>query len=77
MVAGVFGGMAMAQNQYSSFGHGAQGFGKYYFGAFADQAIGNLTTEALLPPGPPGENIENNRCSGLKVKSFAGTEYPN
>jgi hypothetical protein len=42
LVAGVFAGVAMAQDQYSSFGPGAQGFGKYYGGAFADQAIGNI-----------------------------------
>ncbi|HVN21293.1 MAG TPA: hypothetical protein VMU05_21075 [Dongiaceae bacterium] len=49
LVAGVFAGLSMAQNQYRSFGHGAEGFGKYYGGAFADQAIGNTMTEALLP----------------------------
>jgi len=49
LVAGVFAGSSMAQRQYTSFGQGAQGFGKYYAGAFADQAIGNMMTEALLP----------------------------
>jgi hypothetical protein len=49
LVAGVFAGSAMAQHQYPSFGQGAAGFGKYYGGAFADQAIGNVMTEALLP----------------------------
>ncbi len=49
LVAGIFAGSSMAQNQYPSFGHGAAGFGKYYGGAFADQAIGNMMTEALLP----------------------------
>jgi len=49
LVAGVFAGVAMAQRQYSSFGQGAQGFGKYYGGAFADQAIGNIMTEGLFP----------------------------
>jgi hypothetical protein len=37
LVAGVFAGLGMAQRQYASFGQGAQGFGKYYGGAFADQ----------------------------------------
>jgi hypothetical protein len=36
--AGIFAGLSMVQKQYSSFGTGAQGFGKYYGGAFADQA---------------------------------------
>jgi len=49
LVAGIFAGVAMAQRQYSSFGPGAQGFGKYYGGAFADQAIGNIMTEGLFP----------------------------
>ncbi len=49
LVAGVFAGMNMAQDQYKSFGQGAEGFGKYYGGAFADQAIGNMMTEALFP----------------------------
>jgi hypothetical protein len=49
LVAGVFAGSSMAQRQYPSFGQGAAGFGKYYGGAFADQAIGNIMTEAFLP----------------------------
>jgi hypothetical protein len=49
LVAGVFAGVNMAQRQYPSFGNGAEGFGKYYGGAFADQAIGNMMTEAVLP----------------------------
>jgi hypothetical protein len=49
LVAGIFAGVAMVQRQYSSFGPGAQGFGKYYGGAFADQAIGNIMTEGLFP----------------------------
>jgi hypothetical protein len=49
LVAGVFAGLGMAQRQYAGFGQGAQGFGKYYGGAFADQAIGNIMTEGLFP----------------------------
>jgi hypothetical protein len=49
LVAGIFAGVAMAQRQYGSFGSGAQGFGKYYGGAFADQAIGNIMSEGLFP----------------------------
>jgi hypothetical protein len=49
LVAGVFAGSSMAQDQYRSFGQGAKGFSKYYGGAFADQAIGNLMTEAIFP----------------------------
>jgi hypothetical protein len=49
LVAGVFAGIGMAQDQYPSFGQGAQGFAKYYGGAFADQAIGNFMTEGFFP----------------------------
>jgi len=49
LVAGIFAGLSMVQKQYSSFGTGAPGFGKYYGGAFADQAIGNIMTEGLFP----------------------------
>lgn len=49
LVAGAFAGISMAQNQYGSFGQGAQGYAKYYGGAFADQAIGNTMTEELFP----------------------------
>jgi len=49
LVAGIFAGLSMVQKQYNSFGTGAQGFGKYYGGAFADQAIGNIMTEGLFP----------------------------
>jgi hypothetical protein len=49
LVAGIFAGMSRLQNQYPSFGTGALGFAKYYGGAFADQAIGNIMTEGLFP----------------------------
>jgi hypothetical protein len=49
LVAGIFAGISMAQRQYPSFGTGAQGLGKYYGGALADQAIGNIMTEGLFP----------------------------
>ena len=49
LVAGFFGGISMAQDQYRSFGQGASGFGKYYGTAFADLAVGNAMTEAIVP----------------------------
>ena len=48
LVAGIFASNSMARKQYA-FGQGAQGFAKYYGGAFADQAIGNMITEAIFP----------------------------
>jgi hypothetical protein len=49
LVAGFLAGLADAQNQYRDFGDGAAAFGKYYAAAFADQAIGNMMTEAVFP----------------------------
>jgi hypothetical protein len=49
LVTGVLAGLSMAERQHSTFGNGPGGYGKYFAGAFADQAIGNLMTEALLP----------------------------
>jgi len=49
LVAGVFAGIAEATVQYPDFGDGAAAFGKYYAGAFADQAIGNMMTESIFP----------------------------
>jgi hypothetical protein len=51
LVAGVFASLAEAQNQYRGFGDGAAAAGKYYAAAFADQAIGNMMTEAIFPIG--------------------------
>jgi hypothetical protein len=49
LVTGVLAGLSMAERQHSTFGNGPAGYGKYYGGAFADQAIGDLMTEALFP----------------------------
>ena len=49
LVAAIFAGTAMAQRQYPAFGNGPEAVAKYYGGAFADQSIGNLLTEAVLP----------------------------
>jgi len=49
LIAGVVAGINMGQSQYPSLGEGAEGYAKYFGGAFADQAIGNFMTEAVLP----------------------------
>jgi hypothetical protein len=49
LVVGSFAGISIVQKQHSSFGTGAQGFGKHYGGVFADQAIGSIMTEGLFP----------------------------
>jgi hypothetical protein len=63
LVAGVFAGSAMVQHQYPSFGQGAAGFGKYYGGAFADQTIGNMMTEAVLPIKMLATSLRERRIS--------------
>jgi len=45
MIAGV----SQANKSYPEFGQGAKGFGRYYWHAVADQAVGNYLTEAIVP----------------------------
>jgi hypothetical protein len=47
--AGMIAGASQANNSYPEFGHGAKGFGRYYWHAVADQAVGNYMTEAIVP----------------------------
>lgn len=47
--AAFYGGIAQWQNDYSGYGQGAQGYGKRFAAAYADQAIGNYLTEAIFP----------------------------
>ncbi len=49
LLAGMYAGVEQAENQYPSFGQEQQGYAKRYGGAFADLAIGNYLTEAILP----------------------------
>ena len=49
LVAGALAGLADAQNQYRDYGDGAAALGKYFAAAFADQAVGNMMTEAVFP----------------------------
>ncbi|HWY53137.1 MAG TPA: hypothetical protein VNZ03_01665 [Terriglobales bacterium] len=49
LVAGVLAGLADAQNSYREYGDGAESLGKYFAASFADQAIGNMMTEAVFP----------------------------
>jgi hypothetical protein len=49
LVAGALAGLADAQNQYRDYGDGAAALGKYFAASFADQAIGNMMTEAVFP----------------------------
>ena len=49
ILAGALAGVAQAQNSYPEFHQGAAGYGRYYWHAFADQAVGNYMTEAIVP----------------------------
>jgi len=47
--AGLQAGQSMALNSYPELHHGAAGYGRYYWRAFADQASGSFFTEAVVP----------------------------
>ena len=47
--AGIIAGSSQAHSSYPEFGQGAKGFGRYYWHAVADQAVGNYFTEAIVP----------------------------
>ena len=47
--AGILAGVSQANRSYPEFGQGARGFGRYYWHAVADQAVGNYMTEAIVP----------------------------
>ncbi len=49
IVAGMLAGSAQAKNSTPEFGQGGRGFGRYYWHSFADQAVGNYFTEAIVP----------------------------
>ncbi|NNN04331.1 MAG: hypothetical protein HKL90_00375 [Elusimicrobia bacterium] len=48
-VAGIFAGVAQAENQYPSWGRGVDGFEKRYFAALSDQTMSNLMSEGVFP----------------------------
>lgn len=49
LLAGILAGVGQAKDATPEFGQGAAGFGRYYWHSFADQALGNYLTEALVP----------------------------
>jgi hypothetical protein len=46
---GIIAGVSQANKSYPEFGQGAKGYGRYYWHAVADQAVGNYLTEAIVP----------------------------
>lgn len=49
ILAGMLAGTGQAKNSYPEFRQGAAGYGRYYWHSFADQAVGNYLTEAIVP----------------------------
>lgn len=49
VTAGLLAGVADAKKSTPEFGHGGAAFGRYYWHAVADQAVGNYMTEAFFP----------------------------
>jgi hypothetical protein len=49
LLAGIVAGWSQARNSTPAFQHGAAAYGRYYWHSFADQALGNYLTEAILP----------------------------
>jgi hypothetical protein len=49
LLAGAFAGLYQWQDENPSFGQGAKGYAKRIASSYADQAIGNMMTEAVLP----------------------------
>ena len=49
LMAGILAGTGQAKNSVPEFRQGAAGFGRYYWHSFADQAVGNYMTEAIVP----------------------------
>ena len=47
--AGMIAGASQANKSYPEFGQGGKGFGRYYWHAVADQAVGNYFTEGIVP----------------------------
>src|SRR6267378_5987313 len=49
VTAGILAGVSQAKKSYPEFGQGGKGYGRYYWDAVADQAVGNYLTEAIVP----------------------------
>jgi hypothetical protein len=49
ILAGALAGIGQAKNSTPEFHQGAAGYGRYYWHSFADQAVGNYFTEAIVP----------------------------
>ena len=48
-IGGLFAGIYQLENQNPSFGQGVKGYAHRYVTSFADQSIGNMMTEGVMP----------------------------
>lgn len=48
-LAGIVAGIGQTRNSLPEFHQGAAAYGRYYWHSFADQAVGNYLTEAIVP----------------------------
>lgn len=49
VTAAMLAGISQAKKSSHEFGQGSKGYGRYYWHAMADQAVGNYLTEAMVP----------------------------
>jgi hypothetical protein len=49
IIAGIQSGISLASNSYPEFGHGAEGYGKYYYHTLLDTADSNFMVAGLMP----------------------------
>lgn len=49
LLAGALAGIGQARNSTPAFRQGGAGYARYYWHSFADQAVGNYMTEAIVP----------------------------
>jgi hypothetical protein len=48
-IGGAFAGLYQLENSHPAFGQGVEGYGRYYGTSYADQVIGNMLTEGIMP----------------------------
>jgi hypothetical protein len=49
IIGGIFAGIYQLDNDHPNFGHGVAGYARYYGTSYADQVIGNMLTEGIMP----------------------------
>ena len=74
-VGGAFAALYQLENQNPSFGQGMKGYARRYGTALADQVIGNMMTESIMPsPAAPGSAIFPDRQSAAAAASCTGRD---